>query len=190
MSQMTDTSKLTATVRTCQILVASLIAGVVFFLALVVLVISPALNPAPGPAGAGGGPAPGAATDFLLAILTYLAVGFGLVVLILSFVIPRLGADQARRQIAAAKVQKPDLAADTAKLVGNYQTQLIIREAMLEGGAFFAGVAYMLNQNPIALLTAVILLAVIAMQFPTSHRVRAWIDDQLGRLQDDRLSAV
>jgi hypothetical protein len=190
MSQVTGTSKLTAIIRTCQILVASLISGVVFFLVLVTLVIPSPIGFARGPAGEGGEAAPAGAVVVPLAILTYLAIGLGLLVLALSFVVPKLNVDQARRKTATATSEKPDLVADTLKMAEIYQTQLIIGEALLDGGAFFAAITYMVNGNPISLLTAIILLAVMATRFPIPHRVRAWIDTQLGRLQDDRLSAV
>jgi hypothetical protein len=61
---------------------------------------------------------------------------------------------------------------------------------MLEGAAFFATIAYMLERNPIALATAIVLLGALVARFPTSDRVNAWLDRQLGLLQEERQSAI
>ena len=52
--------------------------------------------------------------------------------------------------------------------------------------AFFAGIAYMLERNPLALGMALILLAAMAVRFPTRNRVNAWIDQQQSMLQSER----
>jgi hypothetical protein len=61
---------------------------------------------------------------------------------------------------------------------------------LLEGAAFFATIAYMLERNPLALATAIVLLGTLAARFPTSDRVNAWLDRQLGLLQEERQSAI
>jgi hypothetical protein len=61
---------------------------------------------------------------------------------------------------------------------------------MLEFGAFFAGIMFMLERNPMALMTAIVLLFVLAARFPMLDRVNAWLDRQLGMLQADRQSAM
>jgi len=85
----------------------------------------------------------------------------------------------------------------TGKLAPIYQTQLIIGAAMLEGAAFFATIAYMfatiaymVERNPLALATAIALLGALVARFPTSDRVNAWLDRQLGLLQEERQSAI
>ena len=75
-------------------------------------------------------------------------------------------------------------------LVPVFQTQLIIGAAMLEGGAFFAAIAYMLERSPIAAGMALVLLVVLASRFPTRDRIQAWLDHQLGLLQEERQSAL
>ena len=61
---------------------------------------------------------------------------------------------------------------------------------LLEGGAFFAVIASMLERNPIALVTAIVLLAHLVARFPTADRVNDWLDRQLGLLQEERQSAI
>ena len=71
-----------------------------------------------------------------------------------------------------------------------YQTQLIVGAALLEGAAFFAGIAFMLERDPIAAGMALVLLAVLAARFPTRDRIEAWLEQQLGLLQEERQSTL
>lgn len=75
--------------------------GVVTFLAIVLFAIPPLLNPAPALPGEGAGRAAIAAPgDSSLPVITYLAVAVGLMELVLSFVVPKMNANRARRQMA------------------------------------------------------------------------------------------
>jgi len=202
MSDMTDPDTLRPTIRTCQIIVGAMIMGVVTLLVMVLVVIPPLMNPAPGLAGEGaGGAAIAARGNSSLPVITYLAVAVGLMNLVLAFVVPKMNADRARRQLAregSTAIAKGDPsepkqlypAGYTGKLVPLYQTQLIIGAAILEGGAFFTAIAYMLERNPLALVAAVVLLGTLAALFPTSDRVNAWLDRQLGLLQEEMQSAI
>ncbi|MGA2703274.1 MAG: hypothetical protein ABSH35_19540 [Isosphaeraceae bacterium] len=202
MSDMTDPDALQPIIRTCQIIVGAMIMGVATFLAIALFVTQVAVNPAPAPPGGGaGGAAIAAPGDSSLPVITYLAVASGLIVLVLSFVVPKINIARARRQIALAgpiattegvppEPKQLYPAGYTGKLAQLYQTQLIIGAAMLEGAAFFATIAYMLERNPIALATAIVLLGALVARFPTSDRVNAWLDRQLGLLQEERQSAI
>jgi hypothetical protein len=195
MSEMNDPEVLEPITRTCQIIVGTLIAGVVFFLVIVLFVIPSGMNPAPAPAGGGAAlPAPAGPG---LPIITYLAVAMGIAGLVMSFVVPSILATNARRQIAKGTWTPPTSrdpsqpaqiypAGDTGKLAVVYQTQLIIGSALCEGMAFFASIAYMLERNPIALVTAIVLIGGIIARFPTRDRVNAWLDQQQGKLQMER----
>ncbi len=192
MSNMTDPDALRPLVRICQIIIAALIAGVLFFLT-VTLFITQAIMPPPAPVGgmaAGGGSLP-------LPLITLIAVAMAVINLAMSFVVPKLVVDQGRRKIAGEgpdAVMKTDPsgpkqlypAGYTDKLAELYQTQLIIGAALLEGAAFFAVIAYLLERSPIALLTALVLLGVMFTRFPTGDRVNNWLDQQLSMLQEER----
>jgi hypothetical protein len=69
-----------------------------------------------------------------------------------------------------------------------YQTQLIIGAAQIEGVAFFAGVAYFLSKDPIALGLALLLVGALILRFPTIERVQRWIDQQQEKLITSRSS--
>lgn len=202
MSNMSEPDAVQPTLRVCQIIVIALIMGVLFFLAIITLVVPPLVNPAPAlPVEGAGEAAIAGPGNSPLVVITYLAVAVGLADLVLSFVIPKLNTDQARRRLAQkgpsasttgvpSESKQLGPAGDTGKLPPIYQTQLIVGAAMLEGGAFFAAIAYMLDRNPIALVTAIVLLCVLASRFPTSNRVTAWLDRQLGLLQEERQSGA
>ncbi len=186
MSDMTDPGALQPLTRTCQIIVAALIMGVVSFLAIIVLFLPAQGLMVAAPGGGAPGPAP---ADSALPLITYIAVAMGLADLALSFVIPSFSVIKARREIAqrgASKIKGDD----TGALAQVYQTQLIIGAAMLEGGAFFAAIAYMLERNPIALGMALVLLVVLAALFPIRDRISTWLDHQLGLLREERQSTV
>jgi hypothetical protein len=185
MSDVTDPDMLDPVTRVSQIIVAALIMGVVIFLAIILLFV-PA-QAAMIPAG-GGAPLP-APADSALPLITYVALAMCLADLALSFVVPKLVVANARKQIAREKAPK-DKGGDTAALAQIYQTQLIIGAAMLEGGAFFAAIAFMLERKPIAAGMTLVLLIVLAARFPTRDRIVAWLEQQLGQLQEERLSAL
>ncbi len=199
---MTDPDALQPIIRTCQIIVGAMITGVLTLLVIVVVAISPLMNATPALAGEGaGGAAIAAPGNSSLPVITYLAVAIGLIDLVLSCVVPKMNADRARRQMAPAgptaiikggpsEPKQLDPAGYTGKLAPLYQTQLIIGAAVLEGGAFFAAIAYMMERNPLALVTAGVLLGALAARFPTSGRVNAWLDRQLGLLREERQSAI
>ena len=186
MSDMTDPDALQPLTRTCQIIVAALIMGVVIFLAIILLFLPAQGLMAPAPGGGAPGPAP---AEPALPLITYIAVAIGLADLALSFVVPSFSVAKLRRQIARGELPKIK-GDDTGALAQVYQTQLIIGAAMLEGGAFFAAIAYMLERQTMAAAMALVLLVVLAARFPTGDRIRAWLDHQLGLLQEERQSAL
>ena len=59
-----------------------------------------------------------------------------------------------------------------------------------EGVAFFAGVAYFVSKNPIALGLALLLVGALILRFPTIGRVQRWIDQQQEKLILERQSAT
>jgi len=203
MSTTSEQDAIDKVTRTGQIIVGALIAGVVVLLAVASLVeIRPnAAVPAGGGAGAGAGA--GMGRDWTSSILTYTALAFTAVLLPLSFVVPGLITRQNRQAIAAGKwapagqggpaeqqISSEALKTDAGKLAMVYQVQLIIGAAMDEGVAFFAGIAYMLEKDPIALGLALLLLVGLVVRFPTSRRVALWIDRQQEQLIQEREIAL
>lgn len=175
-------------VQVMQIIVGALAAGVVVFGVLVLTILD-------------GGNRPAAAanqpTILGLPLLTALAVGFGVITLVASVVVPRLMVEGGLRAIAGGSTTDDTKLTDTGerqvypandvgRLLPLYQTQLIVASALNEGGAFFGLIAYMLEGNPAALATAGVLVAVLLSRFPVADRVRGWLDAHLERLAELR----
>jgi hypothetical protein len=164
--------QIAATVRTAQIILATLATGVVMFGMVVVFVVP-------------GGQAGNGNT------LTLLAVCFAGADLVLCLWVPNLVVAAQRRKIAAGTWQAapsrgPDLDTDSGKLAMIYQTKMIIGAAMLEGGCFLALMAYMMERQVPSLLMAAVLLAALLAHFPTYGRVEVWVEEQWRRVEEER----
>jgi len=191
-----------STTRTCQIMTASLVVGVVVMLGFSIWldpIASERAAPRPGPGndfvkGAGADAIGRPVTDSpdVGQILTWIAVPFALLLAAISFVVPGLITSGGRRKIAARRTPSdPDaLEADTRELALLYQTKHIAAAAICEGPAFFAAIVYMLGKDPIAIGAAVLLLGLLIMRFPTHRRVAAWIDRQQEALIHERRAAI
>lgn len=169
MSMTSDQDVIRTVTRQGQIILGALITGVSIFL-VIATVVDLGLEPGVGPpagvgAGAGAQPSPS------VPILTYMALVVGAACLPMSLIVPSLVAKQQRLAIAGGKslpgqspastpAQRPE-AVRTAPigLPLAYLNQLIVGAAMNEGVAFFAGVAYLIEKNPIALAVALVLIA-------------------------------
>jgi hypothetical protein len=121
--------------------------------------------------------------------LTYFGLGFAVFTAVLSFVLPGVIIAGARSKIAkgtfgdARVVVPPD---DSGKLLMVYTTALIVGAAFLEGPTFYLAIAYYLEGQILSLIAAGLLLGALAIRFPTAARVTAWIDRQLGLLEQER----
>jgi hypothetical protein len=171
--------------RQGRIIIVALVAGVTIFLGVAISVDLKPRAVAGAGAGRGGPPAAQPAAD-VDRLITPLAVGFAALALPHSFLVPGMITNQNRRAIATGKAAPaPNLnlgadidQSDTGRLAGIYMTQLIVGAAQAEGAAFFAGVAYLLGKEPIALGAAIVMVAAILVRFPTDQRVAQWIDRQ------------
>jgi hypothetical protein len=183
--------------RQARIIIGALVAGVAIFLGIATVVDLRPGAAAGADAGRGGPPPPQPAAD-VGRVITWLAVGFAALTLPLSFIMPGVITSQNRRAIAAGKAAPaPDPhfgvdtnQSDTGRLAGVYMTQLIVGAAQAEGAAFFAGVAYMLGKDPIALGAAIVMVAAILVRFPTDRRVAQWIERQQELLLLERQALI
>ena len=199
MSMTDDQDAIRPFARQAQIIVGALIAGVSFFLAIAFF-LDLGIKPRTAGPGAAGNPAAGQPTDSM-PILTYTAVAFAAVVVPMSVIVPGLVTKQERIAIAAGKFPSaansaatPGASPDTPiSAVGRwskaYLTQLIIGAAMIEGVAYFAGVAFLIEKNPIAMGVALLLVAGVVALFPTVNRIERWIEQQQEKLREDQLQA-
>ena len=156
--------KFEASVRTMQVIALALMMGVLVFLGVVLVVTSGRIDDSP-------------------EMITKIAAGFALLMLMNHFVIPPIILKaQLERAIAAGLQQKP-YAERTQECCGAYQTQLIAGFALLEGAAFFNLVAMMLEHCVASIVVVTLLLLLMAAKFPTRDKVSFWVQDKLRELQ-------
>jgi hypothetical protein len=106
-------------------------------------------------------------------LLAYMAVGVSIIDLFASFVVPAIGTNQNLKTLG-----RQDGAVSTLDLFGVFQTRLIVRFALLEGAAFFCCIAYLSTRLWWSLATALVLIAMMAVVFPTRGRFDDWVRQQ------------
>jgi hypothetical protein len=160
--------------RTCQIITLLIIGGALAFLAIALVLVLGSDRPA-APAGA-------------LPLVSIMAAVFMALTAGLSFLVPEVVSRTALRQLLAGNWQPPEGADPrafptfTAKLMTVYQTSLIVGLAMLEGGAFFLLMAYIIEAQLWAVALVAIPVGLMAQRFPIEARVRVWLDRQADAL--------
>jgi hypothetical protein len=171
-----------ARLRTAQIITAALIAGQVFFLAIVLGLLRSRDRLAPA-----GDP-----------VVSLVLLAFAGVIVVAFFAVPRLMLTSWRRQIARGAWPFPQvfdaftgapggaaLEDPTLRWWNLFQTHHLIRCALLEGGAFMELIAYLLQGQVYSLAAALGFLAGILVLFPTRVKVESWI-----RTQQDAVEAL
>jgi hypothetical protein len=167
-----QTDELRPMVRTLQIIVAALVAGVCFFGGYVLL---------------GAPPKPAAEGNMLT--LVAIAVGAGGLVLA-----PLVAAVLVRGQVGRiadgtwqpSQRQGPAPTTDAGRLANVYATKTIISGALFEGPCFLALLAYMTERHWAALLVAGLLGAGLLAHLPTYGRVSGWVQDKLQLIEQTR----
>ena len=160
--------------KTTQIIVGALLAGVAIF-SVILFVMQP-----------GPGEREPAAADALP--LTWLLIGFGAVEALMVWIFRGVLLGNARRHIAAGSWRPPagqatyGEAGDAGRLFHSWLTALIITAAGMEAGALMALVAYFLEGKPAALIAAGVFGLLLALQMPTRGRLDQWLGSELLRL--------
>jgi hypothetical protein len=170
-------------IRTLQIVVLALAAGVVSFLVIAVIVrVTREPDQLAG-----------------LPVLTYVLLALAIVTLVFSLVFPERLFVRQRRKIAAGSWQPvlegqetPQVATellqagDAGKLYLLFNQRTVITAGMREGAGFLATIAFFLEGQVVALVVGVLVAVLVLMLFPTSNRVHHWIEQQLQLLDRDR----
>jgi hypothetical protein len=136
--------------------------------------------------GQGGNPPNG------LVSLTSFAWPFCLGNLVAYAIIPRSVVQAGRRRLVATRSKvghpggaAPTLAADRAAWYGLFQTQLIIRLALLQGIAIYLITAYLQEGSSLIHGAAGVFIAMMALHFPSRARVDNWVDAQAELAQQE-----
>ncbi len=170
--------------RTMQIVAGALLMGVLIFLGIVLYMVWIQNK--------GAGTAPPAD----MPLLSLLAAVFFVIQAPLSFLIPQFLTRNALGQIASGNWKAPpgfnaaDFPSDASKLLGIRQTAMIVGLALLEGAAFFACIAYLLEAQPWVLAIILVSVLLMMMNFPTEGRVRSWLALQAEQLDELRRRGI
>ena len=157
--------KFEAAVHGMQIIAASLIAGVLIFLGVVV--------------GKNDGEVLGIQSP---TFLTILAAGFGFIGIANHFIIPRIRLAAQLKQVVSNGIAKLDATVKSDRILGVYLIQLILGLAMLEGAAFVNLIALMIERHIVSLGVTLLLLGFMVFRFPTRRKVLWWVQDKLREL--------
>lgn len=152
MNDLDNAAVLSQRLRIMQIIALAIVSGAMIFLAIAVLM--PPLG--------------GRAAD-AEPTLTWIALAGAPIQALLALLMPDRIARQQRRSLQGTPLQVG---------AGTFQVRLIIRLALLEGGVFFALIAYLVERQWPALAAAVVLMALMAASFPTRDRLETWINER------------
>jgi hypothetical protein len=167
-------------VRTVRIIVGSLLSGVVMFTVIALVM----------PSGVGAGPN-GPGGD--LPLVSWIALGFGVLALLLHKLVPTLVVAGGRKAIQSGAWNSADnpQAKELAERLGTpgmlfalFQTKTIVGGAILEGAAFFNLVAYLIERQWMSLAAAITLACFLLMLLPNREGVIRWIEEQLDRIAE------
>ena len=87
----------------------------------------------------------------------------------------------ARRRIAEETSEEQG--SKERRFLSVFQTRTIIGAAVIEGAAFLAAIAYMLERSPAVLGLAALLLLGVTMHFPTESRIISWVERESENLE-------
>lgn len=118
-------------------------------------------------------------------LLTYLAAGWAVVTLGVVGIVSGVIDKSWRRQMAQGKWPRetPPPSDPYIRWVLLYQTRLIIRMGFLEGAAFLAVIAYLIEGQALSLGLAGGLLLVMFILFPTRVGIDSWVETQRSRME-------
>ena len=172
---------LAAAVRTLQIVIAAMAGGCLLFLAVVLAVRG-------GPVGFAEIPS-----------FTLIVLGVAAAIVVARLFVPWLFVAQARRKIregtwsfpkkggAPANADPDNPKTIAQNLAQAFLARTVLAAAMLEGATFLVLIAYMLEQSPLSLGAAVVLIVALLAHIPSSSGVARWIQDQMKLLDEERM---
>ncbi|MBN2477537.1 MAG: hypothetical protein JXB62_23220 [Pirellulales bacterium] len=180
-------NELSPVLRVHQIVVAALLTGCLMFLVITLVI--------------GSSVAEGMEQESTL--ITFTSLGFAVVALLVRTVVSGVIVARGRRSILRGTWRLPrgrdgqpisaefiERTGDAGKLAVLSLQRTIVGAAVLEGAAFFTLVAYLIEQSPLALGAAALLIVGVGLHFPTQGRLVQWIADQLTLLEQERLMGV
>ncbi|MFL5243194.1 MAG: hypothetical protein ACJ8FY_13900 [Gemmataceae bacterium] len=157
-------------VFTLRIIIGALLSGVAIMAVMAIFLRQSGNRPPPPP----------------VPIMTYLALGFGAVLLVMHRFILKLVESNARKRITGVPSESGGPVIEPLDLLGIYQSSRIIAAALLEGPAFFCLIAYLVEGHWLSLAAAGILWIGLLLLFPSVDGVARWIMEQQETIQQER----
>jgi len=188
MTLLDDESRQIQVLKTCRLILAALVIQLVSFLFIAVFFIPEHVIPGATE------PPPFSLTSSRDLPLTRNSLLFALFIVPASLLLPRIVATSVRRALARGQWAPPpgvqgDLG-DYGKLAYLYQIPFITGTAVIAGAAFVSLIAYMVERQSIALALTILLIGLVAAEFPTLGRVISWTESQQDLLSQDRYSGI
>lgn len=158
--------------RMMQIIAGALIAGVLSFAGVASFIVFGNVR-----AAQPGGQVPAAGGS---EIIMYMAMGFAVVGVVMSFVMSNLVSANGVKGVAKMAQDGTSTGPKElfGRLLGVAQTKMIIAMALVEGAAFFNLIAFMTTKSLIPFAIVAGLLAVMAIHFPTKMKLARWLEEQ------------
>ena len=114
-------------------------------------------------------------------IMTMLAAALACVAVVLRFALPTVKKPTREAVESALKDRNDGRAANL--LTEAYRASTIVSVARFEGAALLAGVAYMLERQPLALGLAILMIAAVGSHIPTRDGFVGWLENQRRHLR-------
>lgn len=154
--------------RVMQIIALAMVSGALMFLAIVLLMPREVRRPDADP------------------VLTWISLGGAPIQLLLALLLPAPVARAQRRSLLAGNQpghESLPSGPERPVAIGvlTFQVKLIIRLALLEAGVFFSLIAYMVEGQWPTLIVAVVLMGLMAANFPTRDRLERWLNERVDR---------
>lgn len=104
-------------------------------------------------------------------IISYIGVGFFVLMILVSLVMSKLSVSQSIKLIAAE--QPEDWRTQLAPV---FSSKVIMSNAPLEGSGFFNCIAYIIDGHWMSLAIVFAILAMMAMTFPSQSQFESWAE--------------
>jgi hypothetical protein len=125
----------------------------------------------------------GARIDGKASLLTWVAMGFSGLMVVIHFIMPKIIAGMLLSRLTSESLKDTSDDWKFAIVVQIFQMQHIIACAILEGAVFLSLFAYMIEKSGIALCCAAGLLFLMALRFPTTSHVQFWVEDKVREIE-------
>ncbi len=167
-----DQEQMSKVLRTSQIIVVALLTGIMIFLGIAIFKVSENPPILAGPP-----------------IVTYVCFGFLFLETIAWLIVPGVVGKELVRRIAQNQfppTKSGEQFSDLHSLALAHQTVTIIAAALVEGGAFFTIIAFLIEGQNTALIATGYTILLLLLTFPTRVKLRSWIELNYQRLQQIR----